>query len=268
VTWYDAMAYCKWLTEKLRAWEGTPEPLASLLRERGGRVRLPGEAEWEKAARGRPPPQPSPIGMGSPVQRRLKTVGTGEGEESALPPPRAGPHFGQASGGTEGGNALPMAQGGRLLLPLVLLNWLLVLLLTLGAAARVAWVVQENREVETAHYPAAALDWIEENGLAGRRVYNSYNWGGYLLWRGIPVFVDGRADVYGDAFLDEYVLAYQLRGNWRRPLERYGVEYVLIESGASLEALLEESDGWRRVYRDALAVIFERDLQDLQDGSL
>ena len=47
VSWYDALEYCVWLTDKLR---DVPWPLATYLRQ-GWQVILPGEVEWEKAAR-------------------------------------------------------------------------------------------------------------------------------------------------------------------------------------------------------------------------
>ena len=141
---------------------------------------------------------------------------------------------------------------------MAILNWVLVLVGCLAAVFWVADVAIENRDVEARLYPLDALAYIEENGLTDQRMYNTYNWGGYLLWRGYRVYIDGRADVYLDEFMDEYVLAYQLRGNWRQPLDRFDVDYILIESGASFESLLQESTEWNRVYRDDQAVIFVR----------
>lgn len=109
-----------------------------------------------------------------------------------------------------------------------------------------------------AKFPVAAVDFIEREGMTGQRCYNHYGWGGYLIWRGIQVFVDGRADVYGDEFLRTYVKAHFTQEDWRQPLDEYGVDYVLIERDGRLRTLLLATREWREVYRDHLASVLVR----------
>jgi hypothetical protein len=138
------------------------------------------------------------------------------------------------------------------------LNWLL-LVVAVGTA--VVWSVTKiggNEAAIVARYPAAAVDYLEASGLDQARGYNSYNWGGYLIWRGVPVFVDGRADVYGDPFLLYYRRTFDVRPGWQEPLDEYDVDYVLMENGTPLTAVLAASPDWTEVYADDLAQIFVR----------
>jgi len=130
-------------------------------------------------------------------------------------------------------------------------------LLLVVAGVRVASVARRVPEVEAEIYPSAAVTYLEEHGLTGR-VFNTYHWGGYLIWRGLPVFVDGRAEVYGDEVLNEYMKAQSVAEDWEEPLRRYGVEVALIQSDSPLAVVMRESGRWQAVYRDDLATVLTR----------
>jgi hypothetical protein len=141
---------------------------------------------------------------------------------------------------------------------LVGLNWLLAGLALVGVLVWTANTILANETAVSERYPVAAVDFLEAEGLAGAPGYNSYNWGGYLIWRGLPVFVDGRADVYGDDFLFYYLQTFEVRSNWRQPLDEHQVVYVLIEPGSPLTAVLTLDEQWHTVYQDEIAQIFLR----------
>ncbi len=138
------------------------------------------------------------------------------------------------------------------------LNWFLLLLILSGASFKTALPLKENESLQRQTFPVAAVDYLEEGGLRGN-IYNLYHWGGYLIWRLYPewqVFIDGRADVYGDVFIEEYLEVYRVRRGWRDTLEKYKVDLVLVDRDSALATLLHEDGDWRKVYENEVAVIF------------
>jgi hypothetical protein len=106
--------------------------------------------------------------------------------------------------------------------------------------------------------PAAALAAARGAGLDGH-VFNSARFGGYLMLGGIANFVDGRADLFGDAFLERYVAATRAIGNWLpEMLEQYAIEWTLLEPSSPAVSLLDHLPGWQQIYADGAAVIHRR----------
>jgi hypothetical protein len=108
---------------------------------------------------------------------------------------------------------------------------------------------------ERAAFPAAAVDWLAAHGAGERRLVHEYDWGGYLIWRGLPVFVDGRAEVlYEPAFLFGARAALAAGPGWPDLLRRHGVDAALLRPETPLAAALRQA-GWQVCWSDAQAVV-------------
>lgn len=140
-----------------------------------------------------------------------------------------------------------------------ILNWVLFLLVAAAGALWIWSVTSKQSDVEQKKFPTAAIVFLKTQGVKGE-LYNWYDWGGYLIWRLYPtrVFIDGRADVYGDAFIDEFLRTYRANGDWRSTFERYNVQTILIEPDAPLALQLAQDTAWRKVYEDKQAVVFQK----------
>jgi hypothetical protein len=98
---------------------------------------------------------------------------------------------------------------------------------------------------------------------AGSRILNAYNFGGYLIFRRVPVFIDGRGDMYGDAFVSSYFKALTLTGvpgALEAMLAKYNIDSTLLPPKTPAVQMLDHLPGWRRVYADKVAVVHVRQL--------
>jgi hypothetical protein len=141
-------------------------------------------------------------------------------------------------------------------------NWIIVAAIGLAVLLKM-WVPLApglQPQAEAKMLPVGAANWMAQQQPAGP-MFNSYNWGGYLLWRlwpQYPVYTDGRTDLYDNAFLQEYLAL--MTGNADAPtrFDERGIKLAVVEHGSPLAAQLLASGDWQEVYRDDVAVVLAR----------
>lgn len=107
--------------------------------------------------------------------------------------------------------------------------------------------------------PEAALDFAQQIGLQGK-VLNYYNMGGYLIYKKVPVFIDGRADLYGSSKLDEYfsILKVENESNIIKVLRDHEISWTIFPPSEKMVLFLNGRSDWKKVYEDQYAVIHVR----------
>ena len=106
--------------------------------------------------------------------------------------------------------------------------------------------------------PIKAVQWVKENRPSGP-MFNSYNWGGYLTWelRDYPVFIDGRADLYGNGIISEWLEINNGADKGLSLLDTRKINLIFIESDSPLLDRLPQN-AWQKKYSDAMISIYQR----------
>ncbi len=115
------------------------------------------------------------------------------------------------------------------------------------------------KRADDASAPMSAVAAVPES-LRAQPVLNQYGFGGYLIWAGVRPFIDGRTDMYGDAFMERYgkIIAPDAAA-LEEELARDQIAWTIFAPSQRINALLDAKRGWRRLYADAFAVVYVRE---------
>jgi hypothetical protein len=136
----------------------------------------------------------------------------------------------------------------------------------------VRWVTLAHRQNarEAEQYPQSAIAFLRTSNQP-RRVFVYYDWGGYAIWKLYPeyrVFVDGRADLYGDDLLRQFTTVVRLHTGWRDILDRWKIEAILVPPSSAVAQALLLDPAWHVAFSDSKTVLLLRTLPAVDTAAL
>ena len=124
-----------------------------------------------------------------------------------------------------------------------------------------------NAFVDEKSYPVMASDYILNHlDINNIKLYNEYNYGSYLLFRGIPVFIDSRADLYSPEFnegVNIFTDFLNLNGvnndKVEETLDKYGITHLILYKDNKLRTFIkQDEEKYEQLYEDDYFCIYER----------
>ena len=116
-------------------------------------------------------------------------------------------------------------------------------------------------------YPVKAADWILENlDINNIKLFNEYNYGSYLIFKGIPVFIDSRADLYAPEFngrtddiFMEFINTSGIGKFYGNTFKNYGITHVIVYKNSKMSMIIDNADreNYNKIYSDDSFVIYE-----------
>src|SRR5262249_34304107 len=127
--------------------------------------------------------------------------------------------------------------------------------LVVATTGIVTWIMPSRIEPPARIMPEKAISAARRAGFKDR-VLNSYEFGGYLIFKGIPTFIDSRFELYGNQFLRRYSDSMSLTNvnDAAQFLKEYDVQWALLRPGVPIAFMLKAT-GWVQIYSDDSATV-------------
>lgn len=107
--------------------------------------------------------------------------------------------------------------------------------------------------------PSKTLDYIAEKKLPASGGFNFDNWGGLISYQlKMPVFIDDRADFYGEKFYGEYGIVCETKAGWSEILDQHKINWVLFPKDSILIKELSERPDWSKACEDPASTLMTR----------
>ena len=148
------------------------------------------------------------------------------------------------------------------------------IVITIGLVTLICQDIYDEKKndeyINTNSYPVEASEWLisymEENNISKEdlHLYNEYNYGSYLLFKDIPVFIDSRCDLYtpefgsGEDIFSDALSVPGLNSDYENIFEKYDVRYVMLESDSNVNNNLKDDVNYDLLYDDGSFAIYKR----------
>ena len=126
------------------------------------------------------------------------------------------------------------------------------------AVSTFAWAATRQVLPPARATPSAAVAIVKL--LNAGPVLNYYDIGGYLIFAGVPTFIDGRTELFGKSFVKRYNQAVLLHNfsDFLTILDEFKIEITLLRPDLPAVGLLDTIPKWKRIYSDDMAVVHIR----------
>ena len=116
--------------------------------------------------------------------------------------------------------------------------------------------------IDKNEYPVEMSNYIVENlDYKNIRLFNGYNFGSYLLFKDIPVFIDSRADLYLEEFNKNCTVFKdynEIYDNYEEIFSKYKVTHILIKDSQNITPFIKNDNNYKLLNVSNNFLLFER----------